>query len=166
MIAINTTFRKAPWADVLYAADAQWWSETPDALTFAGERWSAASSRHRDRTVRQVRVIPGVGLSRDRATLKAGGTRAHGGHQAINFAVHRGARRIVLLGYDMQCTGGLTHWHGDHPAPLNNTKTFARRIRDMEPIARELAASGIECINCTRETALPFFKRLPLECVL
>jgi hypothetical protein len=36
VIAINDAFRLAPWADVLYACDWQWWKANPEAYDFAG----------------------------------------------------------------------------------------------------------------------------------
>jgi len=159
VIVVNRSYELAPWADVLYAADADWWSNTPEASSFAGERWAASVGGPLER-VRRVRVVSAAGLSRDPSCLVSGG---HSGYQAIGFALLRGAARIVLLGYDMQCTRGLTHWHGDHPRPLQNQTNFANRIRRMRQLALDLAAAGVECINCTRETALPFFKRSTLE---
>jgi len=43
----------------------------------------------------------------------------NGGFQAINLAIQFGARYIVLVGFDMSLDHGY-HWHGRHPAGLNN----------------------------------------------
>ncbi|HDY5476679.1 TPA: hypothetical protein RQ695_006640, partial [Pseudomonas aeruginosa] len=40
------------------------------------------------------------------------------GGGAVSLAIARGAKRIILLGYDMQKTNGQSHWHGDHPKGL------------------------------------------------
>lgn len=93
---------------------------------------------------------------------------ANSGFQALNLAVHLGARRIVLLGYDMQRTGGLSHWHGDHGRGLNNPSehNFARWRRQFEEAAPTLAAAGIEVVNCSRATALTCFPRMDLHAAL
>ena len=89
------------------------------------------------------------------------------GYQAINFAYLEGAARIILLGYDMQKTGGKVHFFGDHPKPLGNgPDDFAELAKLFNPLAADLAAEGIEVINCTRTTALNAFPRHTLENVL
>lgn len=88
------------------------------------------------------------------------------GAAALSLAASRGARRIVMLGYDCQRTGGKTHHHGDHPRPLSNAKSlplWAGRFRDA---ARHLAQLGAEVINASRVTALTCFKRDTLESAL
>lgn len=46
----------------------------------------------------------------------------NGGFQALNLALQFGARAIILVGFDMTLQAGL-HWHGRHPAGLNNPKS-------------------------------------------
>ena len=81
------------------------------------------------------------------------------GHQAIQYAYQAGAARILLLGYDMQHTGGRRHWHGDHPAGLTNAEGINQWVKHFTPLARDLDYFGVEVINCTTETALTCFKR-------
>src|SRR3546814_7286157 len=38
-IVTNNTWQLAPWADVLYAGDYQWWKRYGEECTFAGSRW-------------------------------------------------------------------------------------------------------------------------------
>lgn len=88
---------------------------------------------------------------------------SNSGAAAISLAASRGARRIVMVGYDCQRTGGATHHHGDHPRPLSNAKSmplWAGRFRDA---ARHLAQLRVEVINASRVTALTCFKRSTLE---
>lgn len=85
------------------------------------------------------------------------------GFQAINLAYHFGARRIILLGYDMQFTGGKTHWHGDHPKGLANPSEFSRFLQHFPALAAGCKQAGVEVINCTRQTALEAFPRADLH---
>src|SRR5580765_1895454 len=41
-VVVNNTFRLAPWADILYAADSRWWhaAVNKDLVTFQGKRVS------------------------------------------------------------------------------------------------------------------------------
>lgn len=87
------------------------------------------------------------------------------GAQAIVWAAHEGAARIVLLGYDCQHTGGRRHWHGDHPANCaGNAGSVEKWPDSFAEIARKLPE--VEIINCSRETALMCFPRMDLEAAL
>ena len=59
----------------------------------------------------QIHVLTNTGqrgLELDPSGLRHG---SNAGYQAINLAVHLGAKRIVLLGYDMKVDGNRTNWH-------------------------------------------------------
>lgn len=92
------------------------------------------------------------------ATFK---TYGNSGAGAISLAAQGNAKRIVLLGFDCQKTGGKAHWHGDHPSNLGNAGSIPKwHVRFAEQ-ARDLGY--IEIINCSRETALTCFQRAKLE---
>lgn len=89
---------------------------------------------------------------------------SNSGGGAVALAIARGATRVLLLGYDMQYTGGKRHWHGDHPAKLGNAGAIAAWPAQFEQLRGD--HPGIEIINCTRETALNCFPRMPLHMAL
>jgi acetyl-CoA acetyltransferase len=101
-----------------------------------------------------------AGLSVGYGTINHGG---NSGYQAINLAYMLGAARIVLLGFDMQATGGKTHWHGDHPAGLGNPSDFSGMIKAFDALAEDLKMMGVKVINSTTTTALRCFERMPLD---
>ncbi len=80
---------------------------------------------------------------------------------AVALAVHMGAQRILLLGYDCQRTGGKAHWHGDHPTGLGNAGSLNKWPAQFQKLARDLR--NFDIVNCTRETALTCFPRVNLE---
>lgn len=87
------------------------------------------------------------------------------GYQAIGLAHQFGASRVLLLGYDMQRTGGKSHWHGDHPKPLGNLGKLLpnKWVQQMDRLAQDAASRGLDIINCSRETALACFPRRDLQ---
>lgn len=89
------------------------------------------------------------------------------GMQAINLAYHWGARRLVLVGFDMRADLGL-HWHGRHPAGLNNPtpKSLARWRERLDRQAPRLAAAGVTVINASPVSALSAYPRLTLDAAL
>lgn len=156
-IAVNTTYRLAPWAWLLHAADARWWQQNPDALRFAGHKSSCEE-------------VPGVGFiersGKDGFDWRPGYIRTGGnsGYQAIHLAAQAGAARVLLCGMDFRKTGGESHWHGDHPAPLQNTdaEVYLGWLRHFPALVRELPA-GCEVVNCTPGSAIDCFRRATLE---
>lgn len=159
-IAVNNTFRLAPWASMLYAADANWWQCNPDALGFDGLRVSAEKVSG----VLLLRHTGAVGFEPDPSAVRTGG---NSGYQAVHVAAHAGAKRILLCGFDMHDRGG-SHWHGDHPHPLRNTgpALFERWCQRFEEMAGALSDRGIEVLNCTPGSALKAFPQVPLVVAL
>jgi hypothetical protein len=85
------------------------------------------------------------------------------GYQAVGLAYTWGASRVILLGYDMQYTGGRRHWFGDHPRGLNNATGLACWQRSFPKLAADAEKVGLEIVNASRETALTCFPRMRLE---
>lgn len=130
--------------------DADWWKVYGAEVkeTFGGELASLGSR-------------PGVRKVRTAYNRNQG---QNSGAGAIALAASWGARRIILLGYDCQHTGGQTHWHGDHPkgtagnASPKSVAKWPAQFRDLLPHVR-----GAEIINATRQTALTIFPQATLE---
>jgi len=164
-IAVNATFARVPWADVLYAADLRFWRVYDEEIraTFAGERWSSSESARAFFGAHFIEKLGGEGFTRRPGAINGGG---NSGYQALHLAATWGCTRVVLLGFDMQRTGGLAHWHGPHKGGLPNGQGFQHLIRRFGYLARDLRRLGVEVINCTRETALACFMRQPLEDVI
>ena len=151
----------APWADVLYACDGGWWREYGPEVDekFTGERYCFAEYGTRY-GAKQVPTTGRTGLSKEPGSITTGG---NSGYQAIHLAYNFGAKKIILLGFDMAHTGGQTHWHGNHPGGLGNAGHCHVWINSMRPLAADLKAAGVEVLNCSRFTALDCFDRVPLE---
>jgi hypothetical protein len=79
------------------------------------------------------------------------------GYQAINLAVHLGAARILLLGYDMQGD----HYFGHHPD--QSRPPFGVCLKRFQTLVKPLRDLQVAVINCTRKTALTCFPCQPLE---
>lgn len=158
-IAINDAYRLAPDADVLYGCDARWWGWHGGVPGFAGLKYALA---RKDTTFpADVQVLANTGesgLELDPSGLRTG---RNSGYQAINLAVHLGATRILLLGYDMgQAPGQPSHFFGEHPT--NQALPFALFLNQFPSIVAPLEARGVEVINCSRQTALTCFPRRAL----
>jgi hypothetical protein len=142
---------RAPWADVLFSADAKWWREYRGrAMTFAGLKVSLQNGLTLD-DVHQL-SLSGRGPYDARPThLAAGGNSGYG---AVHVAAHFGATRILLVGFDMRTDGKRRHYFGSHPPALNSMGRFATWIKQMLALQRALAGKGVTLVQCTPGSAL------------
>lgn len=166
VLCINENYLLAPWAPVLYASDGRWWDwhqNRPELKAFKGRKITQDEEAAGRYGLEYIKSVDADGLSRDPAYVHKG---SNSGIQAINLAYHLGARRVVLLGFDMQATGGKTHWHGRHPGEADDYGPWHKWIRRYEGVARDADLMGLEIINATRETALTCFPRKPLSSLL
>lgn len=160
VLAVKDTIQLAPWADCLYAcgSDAsRWWERHGDALAdFQGVRFTLDPHGAPWATV--LKETGATGLERDPAGLRTG---SNSGYQAINLAVHLGASRIVLVGYDMQPdAGGRDHFVG---APAHRQRPpFAVFLERFLTLVQPLRDLGVRVLNATRETALACFEQCAL----
>lgn len=162
VVAINDAYRLAPWADVLYACDAAWWAFHQGAPEFRGRKFSI-ESRAASFGVTVLGNAGEHGLSLDPTCLKNG---RNGGYQAINLAVLLGAKRILLLGYDMAIRGGRRHWFGEHPPAIRKDSPYSLFLDRFQSLVSPLKALGVDVINCTPGSALKCFPTAALDAAL
>lgn len=182
-IAINDAYLWAPWADILYFADASWWAQHTAGVAkpmiklsaeqvcerfaaFAGQKCSIQSQQpniaddavhilKNARTDPNGRGIHATGLSLDPCALVTG---SNGGWQATNLAVLAGAQTIILLGIDGQpAADGRTHWSGGHREPTSQ-ESFAAYRRSFSAGEAALKEAGVRVINCSPGSAIGFEK--------
>lgn len=154
VVVVNREYASAPWADALYMADYRCWDEYIKDVreVFTGELWTIDVQAARTFKLNLLRRGAGQGYSTEPRTLNTGG---NSGYQAIHLAAFWGAKRIALLGYDMQLTDGKAHHYGTHRGKLPNGKGFAAWIPRFAPLIKDLTHMGVEVVNMTRVTAIP-----------
>lgn len=148
-----------PKADVIYAGDGAWWREfsrEARASNPVSEFWTCDSNAAIAYGLNYVETVRELGLSESRVRIHSG---RNSGHAAIGLAAMWGATRIILLGFDMQRTGGATHWHGEHAAPLANPPSMVRWVQEMATLGPGLRRLGVHVVNASRATALTCFVR-------
>ena len=166
VVVVNNNYLLAPWADALYACDLSWWdwhAERKELKAFKGRKITQDKEAADRYGLEYIRSVNENGLSRDPTYIHAG---SNSGIQAINLAYHFGARRIVLLGYDMQASGGKLRWHGKHPGESDDYGPWHKWLWRYELVAKDARDMGLEIINASKETALKCFPRAPLASLL
>jgi hypothetical protein len=165
-IVVNDAWRRLPWADVLYACDRAWWQHHQGAAGFKGEKWSTHDDANNGKIevaeAYGVRLVAGAareGFSTDPTVIHYG---SNGGFQAVNLGILMGAARVVLVGFDMRVVDGMSHFFGDHPAPLRTRTGFSGFIPPFERAAKSLPP-GVEIVNATPGSALTCFPMMGLD---
>ena len=187
-IAVNDAYLWAPWADILYAADASWHNDHAKGVAkfalklsaaevakrfseFAGQKCSIQSqvgNIYDDKTHVLLNAnkdsnghgIHGFGLSFDPSCIVTG---SNSGAQALNIASLSGAKRILLLGFDGQVSKeGRTHWHGGHVAPTPEA-AYALYRKSFSMAENDLKKAGVEVINCSIGSAIDTFPKMDIK---
>lgn len=161
LIVTNSTWVRAPFADVIYGCDFQWWKAYHLQIKYAGLHgrcWTQDRSAAERFQLHYVRTEGRQGLG-----TKALRVNGNSGAGAINLAYLFGCRRILLIGFDMREVDGKKHWHADHPAPLVQKQTFGDWIHKFMTLASDLKANGCQVINCTPGSALQCFPMSTIE---
>ena len=159
VIAISNAIDLAPWADVLYSCDGKWWTWRQGMPSYTGLKYALKRDARKwaSQGVQMLKHAGREGLAKAPDSLCDGG---NSGYQAINLAVHMGAQRILLLGYDMRGD----HFFGSHAD--KSRPNFGVCLAMFPTLVKPLAAAGVEVINCTRKTAITCFPRMSLEAAL
>lgn len=133
-IAVNRAFEVLPWAQIVYFSDARFWAWYSDRLLqHPGIKVTLQGRLFREHeSVRKLRATGRGGVDWRPGCLRTGNC---SGYAAINLALHCGAKRVLLLGYDMQAApDGALHWHEEHPVPtrleaLERMQLFFRTLQ-------------------------------------
>lgn len=164
VIAIKENYDLCQWADVVYGCDFAWWRNRQGlkeckALKIAGTQ--LARQLADDIVIATVRPVEDSLIFAPLLTLGAGG---NSGFQAVNLAVQLGARRLLLLGFDMSDRSGV-HWYGRNSGMGRSNPSegnFRRWRAAFVKAAPVLQQRGVEVINAAPFSALTCFPRMPL----
>jgi hypothetical protein len=161
VMAINSSFAVVPFADVLFFGDARWWKENRSVVAgfFKGDFVTAAAEKVKSEP--KLRILKNkLEWSDDPEAAFVRRTSVTG---AINWAFHHwSARRFVLLGVDGGPIRGITHHHAPHKWTLPETWVTDQR-KDFEALDGALKARGVEVVNASPGSSVPFWKTVRLE---
>lgn len=137
---VSDAYKLAPWADIMVSHDSAWWMKNPDALKFKGKKYCKFSVTKTERFSPQY--------------LPRG---CNSGLMAMFVAKSLGAKKIILLGFDMHGT----HYFGKHKHLKNTTpERFKVHMQQF------YSFTGCEVVNCTEGTKLTKFPLGKLRDVL
>lgn len=149
----------APWCDILYWSDKRWLEWNADDLFLHSGPLKVTRRAPHIETGFEIKVLghmPGT-FSNDPRYL--GGICS--GSCALNLAVLLGARKIVLLGFDMK--DGVGNYHNNHLMPPGKNQYKSRFLPAIEKMAPQIANLGVKVFNATPDSALLCFPKISLE---
>ena len=177
VIGVNNAYQIGTWIDALFFGDSSWYLVHRQALAkWPGLKVSCSprfSNRH-GKELEGVRYMPKDrtkrhGISNNPCSISWNG---NSGAAAINLAIHMGAKRIALLGFDMDVDGNqISHWHGGHNRSSTSFKKkkappFTRHLMGFGPIAEDAQKLGIEILNVSFVSKIKDFRKVELKDVL
>jgi hypothetical protein len=162
ILGINDAYLLAPKMDLHHACDGKWWGWHYEACRGRLKCDSTTISKNaalKYPDLKWVEGRPRPGLSYEATAIHTG---KNSGYQAINIAVLMGAKKILLIGFDLKVSDdGRSHWFGDHPDLTRSFyETWHPQFQTLVDPLREL---GVEVINCSPDSALECFPKANIE---
>lgn len=157
VVAVNNSHMGSRGSlDMIVSHDAHWWEQNHEEVFWihrGAECW--CSQPVPEVAVTTLKATGDEGYDEDPHNVRTGG---HSGYLAMHIAAKAGARKIVLIGMDMQGK----HWHPDHKEPLTNPTPahFAIWIKRTNWLIQHLNSMGIQVVSWT-PTALTVPRETP-----
>jgi hypothetical protein len=170
VIGINVAFMIGNWIDMCFFGDNGFYLRYREQLAlFPGLKVSCNMQPGRDGFVKC--------LDRDGGHPKGISMRpgyvswnSNSGAAAISIAAQTGAKRIVLLGFDMKLSNDKNqHFHNVYQrGPVVDDRRmrklpFPRHLRGFPAIAEDAKKLGIEIINCSPTSAIDSFPKYTVK---
>jgi hypothetical protein len=176
VIGVNMAFRLGNWVDVVFFGDKKWYIDNRDKmlefkkLKVTCHQFFDKPQFHKE-GVKVLNKAPTTqGISSD---PRAAAWNANSGAAAISVAANMGAKRIVLVGFDMKLDGEkLQHWHAEY-GTFNRFKNHQKVRADLLPFLKHLACfpkiahdarqRGISIVNACPDSRITVFPRMSVE---
>lgn len=170
IIGINVAYMLGNWVDMVFFGDKGFYLANQNGLAlFPNLRVSCLPSMGNNSWIkclpRDTEHARGISTS-----PKLVSWNGNSGAAAISVAAWAGAKRIILLGFDMKLSPTKTqHWHNLYGrGEIKEDKKlmalpFARHLRGFDQIAKDARKMGIEILNCSPESTITQFPKYSLK---
>jgi len=179
VIAINDLWRWAPWCDHLHACDVEWWERNEEALELRCSKTVVEPMEllhgfprrgPGDATVLErladagVEILKETGVEGYDPTPGCVRTGHNSGYQALHWSIQQGAKKIVLLGYDMGVSGERKRCH-DYGRALG-APNYVEWAGHFDALVEPARVLGVEIINCCERSLIQAFPKAELRDVV
>lgn len=172
VIGINVAYKIGDWLDFVFFGDHSFFlREKVGLAAFKGIKVSSAPQCDKYPWVKYVGrdMSHTRGISPNPSMVSWNG---NSGAASISLAAHLGAKRIILLGFDMKLGNGNTqHWHDlynrkeylGQPDRKKVHLPFDRHILGFSDIARDAKRMGITILNACPDSAINDFPKITVK---
>lgn len=166
----NNAYQLAPDLELLYGCNYEWWAHYwPEVKDLPCEKWTVNSRAAEEFGINWIAEKNAPGMSQDQDVIHHG----HGsGYSLVSMAHRAGAKRIILLGYDLRYASdydgrqrkvgaGPRHFFGEYPEQMQHWPSVRIQngvhlgLLDLYQSVRDQGA--VEIINATPGSALTCF---------
>ncbi|KKN41997.1 hypothetical protein LCGC14_0717570 [marine sediment metagenome] len=146
VIGTNDAFLLGPWVDACWFGDNRWHDWNHEKLRNFGGLKATCAPRIKDRAgIQFFKRTNTDGLEKKEGVV---GWNRCTGSSAINYAYHLGARKVVLLGYDMSGDkDGNYNWHNHHKRRGQKSNPWGRFLECFPAIKEDALKLGLEIVN-------------------
>lgn len=167
VIGINIAFMIADWFDMIYFGDDKFFTKYQFELyQYPNLCVSNATNTKDVPWVKYLAKHPkGTGISPLKTTVC---WNQNSGAAAISVAASAGAKRIFLMGFDMDNLSGVSHWHGKYKRAVLKDGTmkpppYARHKSGFSAIAHDAKKMGIQIINVSPKSTIKEFPKMTFK---
>jgi hypothetical protein len=167
VIGINVAYKIGNWIDMVFFGDGKWFVKEKEELEQFPNLKVGSTSQC-------IKYLWCKYISRDNSKLGISSDSGkvcfnyNSGASAISIAANAGAKRIFLLGFDMQYVSGERHFHREYsngkPANLKKARrSFSLHLKGFPKIKEDADKRGIEIYNVCPNSAITCLPKITLE---
>jgi len=172
VIGINMAFKIGNWIDMVFFGDNKFYLQSrQDIAKFPGLKVTCHTNFKNTNHNEKIKYLQKdkskpKGITEHRGKVS---WNANSGAAAISVAANAGAKRIILVGFDMTLDeGNNQHWHKFYQVkgskPRDEKKLpFNRHLSGFEQIAKDAKKKGIEIINASPSSKITQFKKVSVK---
>ena len=175
VIGINVAYQIGDWIDMVFFGDSGFYlSHRPKLALFPGVKVTCHNGARSESWVKYLgrdgRKPRGISSAPNLVSWNG-----NSGASAISVAAWSGAKRIILLGFDMKLsTDNHQHWHDAYKRGVINVNDerkrrklpFDRHLRGFPEIAEDAKRMGITILNASPDSAIQCFEKICVKDII
>lgn len=168
VIGINVAYKFGNWVDICFFGDKGFFIKHRNGLSHFRKLVVTCSKKAGEKNLNWLKYLPMEKVEGNRGHRKAGIStnpnevcwNENSGAAAISVAAWTGAKRIILVGFDMTSSpiNNEQHFHNEYRQVGANLKPrqlpFNVHLKYWEQIKRDADAMGIEILNVSLNSAI------------
>lgn len=168
VIGINVAFMVGDWVDMMFFGDSSFLLAYKEQIAkFDGLKVSCHSSVEK---YPWIKYVPAERNKKFGISDNKNGVcwNNNSGAAAISLVANMGAKKIILVGFDMHLTQtNAKHWHNEYNSsssdPNKAADTFDRHLKGFKFIKQDADKRGIEIINACPDSAIKEFPKVTVK---